>query len=180
VFRYLKDAIELCITYGRDVRLGTKIIGYCDSDYAGDPDKPKSTTAYVFMLGGAAITWASKLQPTVAISSSEAEYMALAAAVQDAIYLRQLMSDLGFEQSEPTTIYEDNQGCIALAENPVMHKRTKHIDVKHHFIREGVESKEIELEYVYTKNQLADMLTKPLKRDELVRLRSVVMGQKQM
>jgi hypothetical protein len=180
VFRYLKETIDLCITYGRDVRMGTRIVGYCDSDYAGDPDKRKSTTAYVFMLGGAAITWASKLQPTVAISSSEAEYMALAAAVQDAIYLRQLMSDLGFEQIEPTTIYEDNQGCIALAENPVMHKRTKHIDVKHHFIRERVESGEVELQYVYTKDQLADVLTKPLKRDELVRLRSVIMGYKRL
>jgi hypothetical protein len=102
--------------------------------------------------------------------------MAVAAAVQDAIYLRQLFNDLGFEQREPTVIYEDNQGCIALTENPVMHKRTKHIDIRHHFIREKVESKEIVLKYVATRDQLADMLTKPLKRPELERLRGVVMG----
>ena len=132
------------------------------------------------MLGGGAITWASKLQPTVALSSAEAEYMAVSAAVQDAIYLRKLFNDLGFEQREPTVIHEDNQGCIALTENPVMHKRTKHIDIRHHFIRERVESGEIVLKYVATQDQLADMLTKPLKRPELERLRSVVMGQKQL
>jgi hypothetical protein len=177
VFRYMKETMELGITYGKDVRKGSVVVGYCDSDYAGDPDTRKSTTAYVFMLGGGAITWASKLQPTVAISSSEAEYMALAAAVQDAIYLRQLLGDLGFEQREATVICEDNQGCIALAENPVMHKRTKHIDVKHHFIRERVESGEIEVQYVPTRDQLADMLTKPLKRIDHERFRGVVMGQ---
>ena len=102
--------------------------------------------------------------------------MAVSAAVQDAMYLRQLFSDLGFEQREPTTIYEDNQGCIALTENPVMHKRTKHIDIRHHFIRERVESGDIVLKYMATQHQLADMLTKPLKRHEMERLRSVVMG----
>ena len=170
----------LGITYGKDVSLGHAVVGYCDADYGGDEDTRRSTTAYLFMLGGGAITWASKLQPTVALSSAEAEYMAVSAAVQDAIYLRKLFNDLGFEQREPTVIHEDNQGCIALTENPVMHKRTKHIDIRHHFIRERVESGEIVLKYVATQDQLADMLTKPLKRPELERLRSVVMGQKQL
>jgi hypothetical protein len=176
VFRYLRATLDLNITYGKDVSLGPVVIGFCDADYGGDEDTRRSTTAYVFMLGGGAITWASKLQPTVALSSAEAEYMAVSAAVQDAMYLRQLFSDLGFEQREPTTIYEDNQGCIALTENPVMHKRTKHIDIRHHFVRERVESGDIVLKYVATQDQLADMLTKPLKRHEMERLRSVVMG----
>jgi hypothetical protein len=132
------------------------------------------------MLGGAAISWASKLQPTVALSSAEAEYMSLSAGVQEAIHLRQLMSDLGFPQRGPTVIYEDNQGCIALSENPVMHKRTKHIDVRHHFIRERVESGDIALKYVATKDQLADLLTKALKRDVFQRLREIVMGHSSM
>jgi hypothetical protein len=180
VFRYLKATMDLGITYGKDVSLGHAVVGYCDADYGGDEDTRRSTTAYLFMLGGGAITWASKLQPTVALSSAEAEYMAVSAAVQDAIYLRKLFNDLGFEQREPTVIHEDNQGCIALTENPVMHKRTKHIDIRHHFIRERVEMGEIVLKYVATQDQLADMLTKPLKRPELERLRSVVMGQKQL
>ena len=180
VFRYLKATMDLGITYGKDVSLGHAVVGYCDADYGGDEDTRRSTTAYLFMLGGGAITWASKLQPTVALSSAEAEYMAVSAAVQDAIYLRKLFNDLGFEQREATVIHEDNQGCIALTENPVMHKRTKHIDIRHHFIRERVESGEIVLKYVATQDQLADMLTKPLKRPELERLRSVVMGQKQL
>jgi len=127
-----------------------------------------------------AITWASKLQPTVALSSAESEYMAVSEAVQDAIYLRQLSADLGFPQREPTVIYEDNQGCIALTENPVNHKRTKHIDIRHHFIRERVESGEIALKYVMTRNQVADLLTNPLKRVDLERLRSAIMGRKQV
>jgi hypothetical protein len=87
---------------------------------------------------------------------------------------------IGVPGHEPTVIYEDNPGCIALTENPVMHKRTKHIDIRHHFIRERVESGEIVLKYVATRDQLADMLTKPLKRPELERLRSVVMGYSKM
>ena len=102
--------------------------------------------------------------------------MSLSAGVQEAVYLRQLMSDFGFPQRGATIIYEDNQGCIALSENPVMHKRTKHIDVRHYFIRERVESGDIALKYVATKNQLADLLTKPLQRDAFQRLRDVVMG----
>jgi hypothetical protein len=176
ILRFLRGTSSDGIIYGKHGRREPVIVGFCDADYAGDEDTRRSTTAYVFMLGGAAVSWASKLQPTVALSSAEAEYMALSAGVQEAIHLRQLMADLGFPQREPTTVYEDNQGCIALSENPVMHKRTKHIDVRHHFIRERLESGEVALRYVATQNQLADLLTKALNRDVFQRLRSVVMG----
>ena len=125
---------------------------------------------------GGVVSWGSKLQPTVALSSAEAEYMAACAAVQEAIHLRLLMRDLGFEQKGATVIYEDNQGCIALSENPMFHKRTKHIDIRYHFIRERVASGEVVLKYVATEHQLADLLTKALPKPRVLALRKPILG----
>ena len=153
-----------------------KLLGYSDSDWAGDVDTRRSTTGYVFTLNHGAVTWGSRLQATVALSSSEAEYMAMCAAVQEAIHLRQLLKDLGHVQDQPTRILEDNQGCIALSENPVFHKRTKHIDIKYHFVRERVASNEIKIEYVATEDQLADLLTKGLSKQRTMKLSDAIMG----
>lgn len=178
VARYLKGTRDLTIVYGASQAKMVKLHGYCDADWAGDVDTRRSTTGYVFIVAGGIVTWASKLQPTVALSSVEAEYMALCAAVQEAICLRRLLEDLGQQQESPTTIYEDNQGCIALSKNPVYHKRSKHIDIRYHFTREKVESGEITLEYVATEQQLADILTKPLPSHRVSRLRERVLGYK--
>ncbi len=102
--------------------------------------------------------------------------MAACAAVQEAIHLRQLLEDLGFKQDQATVVFEDNQGCIALSDNPVFHKRTKHIDIKYHFVRERVVSGEIKLKYVTTEHQLADLLTKGLAGPRTVMLRNRIMG----
>ena len=128
------------------------------------------------MLNTGVVSRASKLQPTVALSSAEAEYMAACAAVQEAIHLREFMSNIGYPQKEATTIFEDNQGCIALSGNPIFHKRTKHIDIRYHFIRERIVSKEVELKYIPTKNQLADLLTKGLQKPRTIELRNYIMG----
>lgn len=178
VMRYLKGTRDLGIKYG--VSDGDSLIleGYCDADWGNDKDTRRSTTGYVFQLAGGSISWASKLQPTVALSSTEAEYMALSAGVQEALYLRQLLEDLGYQQKSATVIREDNQGCIALAGNPIHHRRTKHIDIRYHFVRERIESGEIKVEYVPTEHQLADLLTKALPRDRMVDLRDRVMGYK--
>jgi hypothetical protein len=133
-----------------------------DSDWGSDVDKRRSTTGFVFKLAGGPISWASKVQPTVALSSTEAEYMAACSAAQEAIWIRLLLKEMGFEQKEPTILNEDNQGCIRLSANDNSHQRTKHIDIKHHFVRERVKSGEIKLEYVNTKENLADMQTKAL------------------
>jgi hypothetical protein len=114
----------------------------------------------------------------VALSSSEAEYMAASAAAQEAIYLRRLLDELGFIQEGATRIMEDNQGCIALSVNPVHQKRSKHIDIKHHFIRELVEGGVIELVYVPTEYQQADLLTKALGTARVAYLRDRVLGYK--
>ena len=177
LLRYLNGTRHLGIRFSGNVPDADKLVGYCDADWAGDVDTRRSTTAHVFMLAGACVSWASKLQPTVALSSAEAEYMALCTGVQEAIHLRNLLGDLDYWQREPTPIYEDNQACIAMSSNPTInHKRSKHIDIRYHFTRERVESEEIKLVYVPTEHQLADLLTKALGSQRVAMLRDQVLG----
>lgn len=102
--------------------------------------------------------------------------MALCSATQEAIHLRQLVKDLGHAQDEATVIFEDNAGCIALSENPVFHKRSKHIDIRYHFIRERVANNEIKVKYIPTEDQLADLLTKGLSKQRTLKLSTAIMG----
>ena len=178
VLRYLQGTKKIGLIYQAGAmreRNGSRdcpsIVGFCDADWAGDLDTRRSTTGFVFMMESGAVSWGSKLQPTVALSSAEAEYMAACGAVQEAIHLRQLLNDLGYVQDKPTVIFEDNQGCIALTENPVFHRRTKHIDIRYHFIREKVASGEVVLKYVPNADQLADLLTKGLPKPRTMALR---------
>jgi hypothetical protein len=157
----------------RGADMSSVILGYTDSDWAGDVDTRRSTGGYVFLMSGAAISWSSKLQTSPALSSTEAEYMACTRAAQEAIWLRQLLEELGFPQSAPTTILGDNQGAIALAKNPANHPRTKHIGLRFHFIRFAISDSKVELEYVSTNDMAADGLTKPLtgpKHEHFLRL----------
>lgn len=173
VLRYLQGTKNVGITYSKGE---TVLVGYADSDWAGDQDTRRSVTGYVYVLCGAAISWGSKLQPTVALSSSEAEYMAACYAIQEAVHLRLLLKSLGYEQQGHTVIFEDNQGCIYMSQNPVMHKRAKHIDIRFHFVRERVADGTVKLVYVETENQLADLLTKPLLKARILKIRGVVLG----
>jgi len=175
--RYLVGTTSLGIRYtGTGGASDIIPVCFCDADYGEDRDTRRSTTAYVVMLAGGAVSWASRLQPTVALSSTEAEYMATCAAVQEIMCLRQFFADIGFGQKNATTIYQDNQACIALSSNPIYHKRTKHIDIRYHYIREKVEDGEVVLVHVPSERQLADLLTKPLPRVRLAMLRDIVMG----
>ena len=115
---------------------------YVDADYAADVDSRRSVTGYLFMLAGAPISWQSRQQVSVALSTMESEYMAACAATQEAIWLRSLLKDLNdLDKSKPMIIREDNQACIAFSLNPGVYKKSKHIDVKFHFVRERVASK---------------------------------------
>lgn len=158
VLRYLKGTMDKCLVYRKT---NDKIVGYVDADYANDEDDRRSYTGYVFMYGGAAISWESKKQRTVALSSTEAEYMGLSEACKEAIYLRNVYEEL---MSRPMTItlYNDNQAAQKIAHNPVYHKRTKHIDTRFHFIREVVERDVVQVKYVSTNDMIADVLTKGL------------------
>ena len=175
--RYLVGTTTLGIRYtGTGGASDIIPVCFCDADYGEDRDTRRSTTAYVVMIAGGAVSWGSRLQPTVALSSTEAEYMATCAAVQEVMCLRQFFADIGFDQKEATTIHQDNQACIALSSNPIYQKRTKHIDIRYHYIREKVEDGEVVLVHVPSERQLADLLTKPLPRVRLAMLRDIVMG----
>ena len=172
LLRYLRGTSNYELTLGRqsqdnhernDVRLPLELTGYSDASWGNDHDTRRSYSGYVFLLGDSPISWSSKRQSTVALSTTEAEYIALTQACKEAMWLRQLLSELSFDQSmTATTIYEDNQSTIALAKNPVYHARSKHIDIQHHYIREKVQSQEITLEYITTDDMIADIFTKPL------------------
>ena len=124
----------------------------------------------MFLLAKGAVSWLSKKQATVALSTTEAEYVALSTATQEAIWLRRLLTDLGKPLEEPIVINEDNQGAITMAKNPVGHARTKHIDKRYHFVREGVQNGTIILKYVATDEMIADILTKPLPKHPFEKL----------
>ena len=160
ILRYLKGTIYRGLSYKKCA--DGNLIGYSDADWAGDVDDRHSTSGNVFLLAKGAVSWLSKKQATVALSTAEAEYVALTTATQEAIWLRRLLTDVGKPLAEPVVINEDNQGAIAMAKNPVGHARTKHIDVRYHFVREGVQDGAIILKYVATDEMIVDILTKPL------------------
>ena len=159
VLRYLKGSPDFGITYSRTGNPTLK--AFSDSDWASDIETRRSVTGFVFLLAGGPISWSSKCQPTVALSSTEAEYMALAMTCCEGIFLKRLLGQLGLP-IVPLTILGDNQSSLALVRNPVLHSRTKHIDIRHHFIRELWESGQISLDYCPTFSMYADCLTKPL------------------
>lgn len=163
ILRYIHGTSELRMVYHRNATADI-LTGYADSDWAGDKNDRKSTSGYVFMVFGNTVSWLSQKQPTVSLSSTEAEYLALAKCICEAKWLRCLLNELGHRCMSSTTIFEDNQSCIKVAEEPREHKRMKHIDVKYNFIREAVANKEIKLQYISTNDQVADIMTKGLGR----------------
>ncbi|KAD5961360.1 hypothetical protein E3N88_12833 [Mikania micrantha] len=160
ILRYLNATTGVGIKFTKTV--SPELVGFCDSDYAGDLSMRRSTTGYVFMYGMSPISWSSKLQPTVSLSTAEAEYRAAAMAAQELVWLIQLLKDTGQRVVQPVKLCSDNRSAIQLAENPTFHARTKHIEVHYHFVREKVLTGDIALEYVDTNDQVADMLTKGL------------------
>ena len=177
VLRYLRGTMELGLIYSMPSVMSSAHIlqGFADADWASDTTTRRSTTGYAFMLNGAAVSWASKTQQTVALSTAEAEYMAVCAATQEAIHLRQLLQELGYPQ-DTTKIYEDNQPCIFIANNPATSTRTKHIDIRALFVRERIKRGEIILAYLPTEEMIADSLTKNLDRVKIVKFRGKLLG----
>ncbi|KAK5839324.1 hypothetical protein PVK06_008101 [Gossypium arboreum] len=160
VLRYVKGTLGYGVKFERAEEL--KLVGYLDSDWAGSVDDMKSTLGYFFTLGSGVFSWSSKKQQTVAQSTAEAEYIAAASAVNQAIWLRKLLDDLNAGQAEAIEIKVNNQSAIAIAKNPGFHRKTKHFKIKYHFVREVELSKEINLVHCCSEVQLADILTKSL------------------
>ena len=167
VLRYLQGTPSLGITYGPPP---SRLTGYSDADWAGDVNTRRSTTGYVVMLNNGAVAWRSQRQPTVALSTMEAEYMALTEATKELKWIRTFLAELGCNgqstDSTPTDLYSDNQSAIALAKNPVSHARAKHIDIRHHFVREAIQDQIIWVQYIPTAEMTADSLTKALGREK--------------
>lgn len=158
VLRYLKGTLNYGLVFRKS---GINVEGYVDADWGNDMKDRRSYTGFVFKLAGAAVSWESKKQRTVAMSSTEAEYMALAEAAKEAVYIQGFLSELiGIKKS--IVLYNDNQGAQKLVCNPVFHNRTKHIDIRHHFIRDLVECEKLKLMYLPTDSMPADVLAKGL------------------
>ena len=172
ILRYIKCTINFGLYYS--ISEDYRLVGYSDSDWGGDVDDRKSTSGFVFFIGETAFTWMSKKQPIVTLFTCEAEYVAATSCVCHAIWLRNLLKELNLPQEEPTKIFVDNRSAIALAKNPVFHDRSKHIDTRYHYIRECVTKMDVQLEYVKTNDQVADIFTKPLKREDFIKMRSLL------
>uniref|UniRef100_A0A2N9GLP2 Gag-Pol polyprotein n=1 Tax=Fagus sylvatica TaxID=28930 RepID=A0A2N9GLP2_FAGSY len=168
ILRYVKGTSNVALCYGGS---DFTVRGYVDSDYAGDLDKSKSTSGYVFTLAGGAVSWVSKLQSIVATSTTEAEYVAATQASKEAIWLQMLLEELGHKQ-EKIALFCDSQSALHLAKNPAFHSKTKHIRVQYHFVREKVEEGSVDIQKIHTKDNLADMLTKPINNDKFIWCRS--------
>jgi hypothetical protein len=160
ILRYLRGHSDFGITC--DGSKGLNLHGYSDASWADDRDDRRSTTGYVFLLAGAAISWKSHLQPTASLSSTEAEYKSAGAGVQEILCVRNLLSELGFPCAGPTPLFEDNQGAIKIALNQVTSHRMRHVDIRHHFIRQHISAGSAELHYISTKSMVADVFTKAL------------------
>ncbi|UYV81527.1 hypothetical protein LAZ67_20001435, partial [Cordylochernes scorpioides] len=170
IFRYLKGTPHMGILFtGQD-----QLVGYSDSDFARDVDSRKSTTGYAFMMNGGTVSWASQRQPIIALSNTESEYIAACSAAKELIWIRRLLQGIGCDITKETELYIDNQAAIKPVENPVFHKRTKHIDVRYHFIRSKHEEGELKVHHVCSSEQLADIMTKPLPRNKFHYLRGLL------
>ena len=175
LLRYLKNTRHLALTYSASqsesapstlvqgwTNPSSQLCGWSDSDWGGDVDGRKSTSGYVYTLAGAAIAWRSKKQTTVALSSTEAEYVAAALAAKEGVWIKSILEELKLFNTPTITLFCDNQSCIKLANNPKLSDNIRHVDFKHHFLRDLIETKKVDLKFIPSIYMWADFLTKPL------------------
>jgi hypothetical protein len=174
ILRYLKGTLGYGCKYEKGAELKPMLLGYSDSDFAGDMEDRKSTTGVGYFLNGSLVTWASQKQKIVALLSCEAEYVAAVAAACQGIWLSRLVADFLGTKETTVRLLMDNLSAIALSRNPVHHDRSKHIDTRYHFLRECVEEGKVEIEHVGTAEQVADIFTKALGRVKFIELRSAL------
>ena len=177
VLRYLQGTKSHKLSYRYDSS-GIDLLGFTDADYGGNIDSRRSTSGYCFYLqkNSGMVSWRSKLQTTVALSTAEAEVTAATAGAQELVHLHGVLTDIGIIQTLPLTIMVDNQACMALVKNPVQQGKTKHFAIKLHFIRDLYINKFLVLSYLQTDLMPADILTKFLGRLKTTRFSDIILG----
>ena len=173
LLRYVAGTLDYGCSYERG-RGELRLTGYSDSDHAGDEDDRKSTSGTFFFLGENPVNWQSQKQRVVAISPCEAEYIAATTAACQGIWLARLLGEMLNQEAMKPKLFVDNKSAISLSKNPVFHDRSKHIEIRFHFIRECVEEGRIIIDYVRTSDQLADILTKALGKQMFQGLRKKI------
>lgn len=168
IMKYVSGTVDFGIWLSKDTN--TTLVGYSDADWAGCADDRKSTTGGCFFIGSNLVAWHNKKQTSTSLSTTEAEYIFAGSCCTQLLWMKQMLADYGIDQ-DTMTVYCDNHSAIDISRNPVQHSRTKHIDIRHHFIRELVEEKIIVLDKVSTEHQLADIFTKPLEPNRFESLR---------
>ena len=153
----------MCLTFGIT---NVALEGYTDADMAGDLDSRKSTSGYLFTFSEGAISWQSRLQKCVSLSTTEAEYVAATEAGKEMLWMKRFLQELGVQQ-ENYIIFCDSQSALHLSKNTMYHARTKHIDVRYHWIRQAIEEKSFQLQKVHTDHNTADMMTKVVPKEKL-------------
>ena len=163
ILRYLKGTSDLCLCFG-----GSKPVleGFTDSDMAGDLDDRKSTSGFLFTFAGGAVSWQSRLQKCVALSTTEAEYIAATEAGKEMLWMQRFLQELGLKQDE-FVVHCDSQSALDLSKNATYHSRTKHIDIRYHWIREVMEKQLMKLKKIHTDKNPSDMMTKVVTREKL-------------
>eukprot|EP00253_Pinus_taeda_P025441 PITA_25441 len=169
IFKYLQGTENYGLWYPRDTDL--TLYAYTDADWAGSMDDRKSTSGGAFFMGSRLLSWFSKKQSSIALSTAEAEYVVAASCCTQLLWMMQTLQDFQIDCTPPISILCDNTSAISISKNPVMHSKTKHIPIKYHFLREQVLEQKVKLEYVPSKEQVADILTKPLPREAFEYLR---------
>ncbi|XP_047258076.1 secreted RxLR effector protein 161-like [Capsicum annuum] len=172
ILHYLQGKRDFGLFYKKSEKFN--LFGFTDSDYAGDQDDRKSTLGYVFMFGSGAISWLAKKQPIVTLSTTEAKFIVACACACQAIWLRRILDELKFKQSEATKIYCDNDSAIQLSKNPVLRERSKHIDVKFYFLQDLSNNGTFDLIYCTSEDQVVDIFTKALKTESFMKHRSLL------
>lgn len=170
ILRYLKGTSHHCLCFGDN---NIVLEGFTDADMAGDVDTRKSTTGYLYTFAGATVSWVSRLQRVVALSTIEAKYIAATKACKEMLWMQRFLGDLGIKQ-EKYVLYCDSQSAIHLVKNLAFHSKSKHIDLRYHWIRQVLEEGNLQLEKIHTTENPADMLTKILPRDKQELCRSLV------
>ncbi|TFY74078.1 hypothetical protein EWM64_g9933 [Hericium alpestre] len=171
VIRYLKTTRDEWLTYGEDSEGG--IIGYSNADW-GSNDHRHSISGFVFLVDGGAVSWSSKKQSVVTLSSTEAEYIAMTHAAKEVLWICAILGEIIGQFDKPTTLFCDNQSAITLAQDNIFHSHTKHISIRYHFICDVVEQEQVDLVYCPTAEMAADIFTKALARPKVEKMRGLV------